>query len=224
MNTFPTQILALEPYTIILNLVLALFASLLIALVYKKTHKGLSYSQTFVITLVLSGLIIAAVMMVIGNNIARAFGAFGAFSLIRFRTAIKDAKDMGFIFLVLAVGMAMGTNNYFIGVLTTIIALLTLIILQKINFGSLRQFDYLLNFDFDAHTHDEAQFRDVFSKYLRSQTMLHVKALEGGKTLQMSFSVKFIKDDEAGAFTQALRAGEGIHHVNLITAKNDVEY
>lgn len=217
-------ILTLSPMTVVFNLVLAFVLCLIIALVYKHTHKGLSYSQTFVLTLIIGGIVICAVMMVIGNNIARAFGAFGAFSLIRFRTAIKDAKDMGYIFLVLAVGMAIGTGNYWIAVATTIIVLVVICILTKINFGSIRKFDYILSFNLDTQQTGENIYKSIFDKYLSRSNVLNIKALQQGKVLQLNFSIKFIIEDESQKFIQDLEKIEGIADVNLITAKNDVEY
>ena len=84
---------------------------LVIGAVYRHTHKSLSYPQSFVHTLVIAGVVITVVMMVIGNSIAIALGIFGAFSLIRFRTAIKEPRDVAFLFFALAVGMAVGTYN-----------------------------------------------------------------------------------------------------------------
>ncbi|OGY51293.1 MAG: hypothetical protein A3J59_02375 [Candidatus Buchananbacteria bacterium RIFCSPHIGHO2_02_FULL_56_16] len=217
-------VVALNPAIILFNLLLAFVLSLIIALVYKATHRGLSYSQTFVTTLIISGIVIAAVMMVIGNDIARAFGAFGAFSLIRFRTAIKDAKDMGYIFLVLAVGMAAGTNNYLIALATTAVVLIILFALYKLNFGSIRKFDYLLNFSLDTSRQAENIYKPVFDQYLKSSSLLNIKAIESGQVLQLSFSIKFISESDAQSFITELERLNGIANVNLITAKNDVEY
>ncbi len=216
--------LALNPFAIIINLILAFVLSLIIAWVYKKTHKGLSYSQSFVVTLIIAGIVIAAVMMVIGNNVARAFGAFGAFSLIRFRTAIKDTKDMGYIFLVLAVGMAVGTKNYLIAIAVTVIVLIIIVVLTKINFGSIRKFDYILSFNLDTRQTGENIYKTVFDKYLSNSNVLNIKAIENGLVLQLSFSVKFISESESQGFVTSLEKLQGVADVNLITAKNDVEY
>ena len=216
--------IAIDPIVVAVNLVVAFVLSLLIALVYQNTHRGLSYSQSFLMTLIIAGVVICAVMMVIGSNIARAFGAFGAFSLIRFRTAIKDAKDMGYIFLVLAVGMAIGTNNYIIGVMVTVIVLLVIIVLTKINFGSIRKFNYILTFNLDTRQTQENAYKAVFDKYLKSSNVLNIKAIEQGHVLQLSFSIKFIAEKDLEEFTKTLDGLSGITEVNLITAKNDVEY
>src|SRR3989338_9984067 len=144
-NLTPSAV-SLNFLTIAIVLILSFVLSLVIAWVYKSTHKGISYSQSFVFTLILIGVLIAVIMMVIGNSLAIAFGAFGAFSLIRFRTAIKDSKDIAFVLLVVSIGLAVGTNNHLIALLTTLVAILTIWVLTKLNFGSIRQYDYILNF------------------------------------------------------------------------------
>ncbi len=210
--------------TVALNLIIAFVLSLLIAWVYKTTHKGLSYSQSFVMTLVISGIVITSVMMVIGSNLVLAVGVFGAFSLIRFRTAVKDPKDMAYIFLVLSVGMAVGTHNYMIATLTTVIVLLIIYALTKINFGSIRKFDYILNFNLDTRENQEMSYKLIFDKYLKSNTVLNIKAKEQGHVLLLSFSIKFISEKDSLSFTSELEKLAGVSDVVLITAKNDIEY
>ena len=86
------------PPEIITNLVLSFILGVVISVTYKKTHKGLSYSQSFMITNIFICVIVAMVIMIIGNNLARAFALVGALSIVRFRTVIKDTKDIAFIF------------------------------------------------------------------------------------------------------------------------------
>ena len=86
------------PTEIVINLILAFIFGLVISLVYKFTHKGLSYSQSFMITNVFVSVIVCMVIMIIGNNLARAFALVGALSIIRFRTVVKDTKDTPHIY------------------------------------------------------------------------------------------------------------------------------
>ena len=71
------------PNEIIFNLILSFFLGVLISFVYKKTHRGMSYSQSFMITNIFLSLIVCMVIMTIGNSIARAFALVGALSIIR---------------------------------------------------------------------------------------------------------------------------------------------
>ena len=105
-----------SPIEIVTNTLLAFILGIFISFIYKKSHKGLSYSQSFMLTLVFLTIIISLVMMIIGNNVARAFALVGALSIIRFRTVVKDTKDTAYIFMCLCSGMACGTSSYFLGI------------------------------------------------------------------------------------------------------------
>ena len=120
---------------ILLNLSLSFILGMIISYVYKITHKGLSYSQSFILTVVFVTIIVSMVIMVIENNLARAFALVGALSIIRFRTVVKDTKDTAFIFLGLAAGLACGTSNYFIAISGTSIICLIIFVLHLTNFG-----------------------------------------------------------------------------------------
>jgi hypothetical protein len=93
---------SLSPAEALANLVVALFCGVIVAILYRATYKGISYSSGYVISIIMLTLITALVIMVIGNNLARAFGLVGAMSIIRFRTAVKDTQDIMFIFFALA--------------------------------------------------------------------------------------------------------------------------
>ena len=139
-----------QPSQIILNLVLAFFLGLLISWVYKKTHKGLSYSQSFMITNIFVTVIVSMVIMIIGNNLARAFALVGALSIIRFRTVVKDTKDTAYIFWSLASGMATGTGSYFLAISGNLIITIIAFVLHKSNFGSIIKSEFILQFRIDS--------------------------------------------------------------------------
>jgi len=208
---------------IVLNIVLAFVLCLLVAWVYKLTHKGLSYSQSFIFTLIMLGVIASVVMMVIGNSIARAFGFLGAFSIIRFRTVVKDTKDTAFVFFVLAIGMAVGTQNYLLAVIATLLVLLMVYLLTRINFGSIKKNDYILSFTLDTNVAQEDSYQSVLKEFLTSYNLLNIKAKGEGKILDIVFGVKF-KKDNIDQFLQKLEALPGVDTANLLNSKNDIEY
>jgi hypothetical protein len=84
----------------------------IIAKLYMHTHGGYSYSKSYVHALILVGITVALIMVIIGSDIARAFALVGAMSIVRFRTPVKDTKDLVFLFAAIAVGMACGTRFY----------------------------------------------------------------------------------------------------------------
>ncbi len=89
------------PRDVIFTLVLSFTLTLVIGWMYKITHKGTSYTQSYVHTLVMVSMVVAIIMLVIGSNIARAFTLVGALSIIRFRNAVKETRDVGFIFFAM---------------------------------------------------------------------------------------------------------------------------
>ena len=97
-------------------ILLSFLLSTVLGYAYRYTHRGVSYSQTYVHTLIIIGTVIALVMLVIGSNIARAFALVGSLSIIRFRNAMKEPRDIAFLFCVMAVGMAVGTRFYALAV------------------------------------------------------------------------------------------------------------
>ena len=98
------------------NLATAFACGLLMSWLYRHTYRGTAYSMTFDRSLVTLTIITAIVIAVIGNNLARAFGLVGAMSIVRFRTAVKDAQDLVFIFFSLAVGLASGVGLHILAI------------------------------------------------------------------------------------------------------------
>lgn len=95
---------------VVAAMALSFVLSTVIGYVYRYTHRNVSYSQSYVQTLVIVGMIVALIMLVVGSNLARAFSLVGALSVVRFRNAVKETRDVGFIFPAMAIGMACGAR------------------------------------------------------------------------------------------------------------------
>lgn len=107
------------------QIVIAMMAALILALfmyfVYRKTYTGVVYSKSFNQTLVLMAIIITMVMMIIGGNLALSLGMVGSLSVIRFRTAIKEPRDMAFLFWAIAIGLSCGAEMYGVAVVGSVV-------------------------------------------------------------------------------------------------------
>src|SRR5699024_2354944 len=135
---------------------LSFILTLIIALVYRRTHTGARYSQSFVQTIIIMGVVVSVIMIVIGNNIAIAFGLVGAFSIIRFRSAISDPKDIAFIFFGMATGIASGLGFYWIAILFTFSLVVIIFFLYFINFGQTSNVKKRLTLTVPENLHDES--------------------------------------------------------------------
>ena len=120
---------------ILISLFLAIVISFIVSQIYKHTHYGMNYEQSFMIALVLLGPIVTAVMLFIQGSLVISLALVGSLSIIRFRTPIKDSLDMIFIFWVCMVGIGAGTYNWAIVVICSVILLVAVITLQFLKYG-----------------------------------------------------------------------------------------
>lgn len=117
---------------IILSLGITLLMSIVIYLVYKRTFSGVFYSKNFNITLVSTSLVTTAIMMAISGSLALSLGMVGALSIIRFRTAVKDPRDIAFLFWAISTGIINGVGLFSLSAISSVIIGSTIVFLSKI--------------------------------------------------------------------------------------------
>ena len=205
----------LHPADILANLTIALFCGLAISMFYRWTYRGPNYSRSFVNSLVILSLITSIVILVIGNNLARAFGLVGAMSIIRFRTPIKDAHDIVFIFFSLTVGLAAGVGLYKVAVIGTIFVGLVLIILHLVNFADTGKKEFLLQFSIHSNIADPPPYLETMNNFCRDSRLINVRSVGAEDRLELSYYIR-LKDDKSGSrFVNKLKTIKSIEQVNL---------
>jgi hypothetical protein len=215
VSAFPEPWNAAE---IVLNVAVSFALGLFIAAVYRGTRRHGPVSHSFLDTLVLLAMIMAVVMMVIGNSIARAFGLAGAMSIIRFRTVVKDVRDTAFVFFSLGAGMASGTGNLKIAALGTLSVGLLIGVLHWTRHGAAVWNECILTFERVA-ARDEAErtvHRPVFDRYLRSHRLIGVRSLRMGEFQSMSYLVELRDLAREEDLVRDLAALEGLQRVTLV--------
>ena len=169
---FADQLSNFTPFNVIVALPVALAAGLIIAAVYKATYRGVLYSPSFTLTLILLCLVTTPVVMAIGSNVALSMGMVGALSIVRFRTAVKDPLDTAYMFWAITMGILVGSNAYVIAV----VALLGIGgILLAISFFRLRNpnsYLLVLHYEEGAQIEIDNRLRQRLRNYrLRSKTV-----------------------------------------------------
>ncbi len=214
-----------HPSEILINLVLSFILGVLISLIYKKTHKGLSYSQSFMVTNIFVAVIVCMVIMIIGNSLARAFALVGALSIIRFRTVVKDTKDTAYIFWSLAAGMAAGTGSYFLAIAGSIIISGIALILFYTNFGSIIKSEFIVQFRINSNDSNiTSQYNRLISDFTKSQTLLSSESSGDGQTIKVSFDVVMKEEMKQNELISKISKIDGVSEVVIIAAKSDVDY
>jgi len=166
---------------------------------------------------------VAIVMMVIGGSLARAFALVGALSIIRFRTVLKDTKDMAYIFSALALGMAAGTSNYFLAAAATVMVIVVAFVLSKTNFGAIYKSEFILRFRF-TRVGDSTEYLEAINATCKRFDLLHMEPSGDNKSVSLTYDVALKDDLSADDLTQRMGDIEHISEVVLIASKNDVDY
>ena len=214
-----------HPSEILINLVLSFILGVLISLIYKKTHKGLSYSQSFMVTNIFVAVIVCMVIMIIGNSLARAFALVGALSIIRFRTVVKDTKDTAYIFWSLAAGMAAGTGSYFLAIAGSIIISGIALMLFYTNFGSIIKSEFIVQFRINSNDPNiTSQYNKLISDFTKSHTLLSSESSGDGQTIKVSFDVVMKEEMKQNELISKISKIGGVSEVVIIAAKSDVDY
>jgi len=211
------------PSEILLNLFLSFSLGMFVSFIYKLTHKGLSYSQSFMLTNVFVAVIVCMVIMVIGNNLARAFALVGALSIIRFRTVVKDTKDTAYIFWSLAAGLAAGTGSYFLAISGSFLIGLIAFVLYYTDYGSISKSEFILQFRI-LKTEGYDNYINIINEHSKSSTLLHSEPSSDSKSIKVSYDITLKDKSSQDNLVSQLAKEKSLSEIVLIAASNNVDF
>ena len=116
---------------IIMSLFLAFVLSVFVYQIYQKTYQGVAYSRNFGVSLVLVSMISSVIVMAISGNLALSLGMIGALSIVRFRSAIKDPRDIAYLFWAVSNGILSGVFIYKLAIVSNVMIGITMIYFAK---------------------------------------------------------------------------------------------
>lgn len=195
----------------------SIIIGLVISLVYLFTHKKEGYSQAFCVALILLAPIVGLVILLIGNNVARAFSLAGAFALIRFRSAPGDPKDIAFVFLSVVMGLACGMGYWLYAAIATVVICLVIIILHLTNYAGKKGDVYTLKITVPETLNYVGAFDETLNKYTNSFKLARVKSVDFGALFELSFTVELKDDKQMREMLDDLRAMNGNLKIMLST-------
>ena len=207
------------------SLTICLIASLVlggvISLTYIKTNKASSSAQNFTLTLFLLPAIIAMIIMLVGSNVARAFSLAGAFSLVRFRSSPGDPKDIAFICIVMAAGLAAGMGYIAYAALFAALLCCVLIAVYRFGSGASQRVSRKLRVTVPEDMNFTGAFDDVFTQYTSRFDLEQVRTTDLGSLFELVYHVVMKHDSNEKEFIDALRCRNGNLNISL-TMKSDV--
>lgn len=210
--------------SIVYSICLAFLLSTTIAITYQKTFQGLSYSRNFIHALILSSLVVAVAMQAIGDNLARGMGMMGALAIIRFRSSVKDPKDMIFIFSALATGIACGVYAFSIAVVGTFGFCLVAFILGQLPFSQGAHYDGLLRFNISSNNNEEQSIlEEALKKHCRYFALMTLREVAQGERLDYAYQIKLKTESDFSSFMKDIQKMDSAKGVSLLLQEATVE-
>ena len=198
--------------SILLSLITAFMISVFIIWIYKKTYTGVVYSKSFSLSILMLALVTTLIIQTISSNIALSLGMVGALSIVRFRTAVKEPVDTGFMFWALTAGLMAGANLY----LASIIGSLMLGILYYICYmmGLKMNSKYLVIVKYDDSVEDD--IKNILSKLKKYKLKSKSKSKNN---VEMTFEVEL--NDGTQKLVDKISKIDGVQNCSLISYQND---
>lgn len=219
MNPFDPLFSAQPPPTFhaaLLSLLLAFVLGQAVAAVYVWTFRGMSYSRTFVLAIATGGIVAAMLMLAINNSIAAGLGIAGSLAIIRFRTAMRDPRDMIFVFAALAAGIAAGLRAWGAAVAGTLVFCLVVLALTWTEFGSQRRFDGLLRLQLPVRPDAEDAIGRVLARMTQQFALVTLREVAQGEAMQYAYQVRLPTRADRGELVRAIEGIDGARDVSLL--------
>jgi hypothetical protein len=198
------------------SMLLAFALAQVVAGVYVWTFRGLSYSRTFVQSMAMAGIVTCMLMLAIGNSIPAGIGIAGGLSIIRFRTTMRDPRDMVFVFAALAAGIATGLRAYSAAITGTFVFAGAAVVLHLTGYGARKQFDGLVRFVAAATPACEEGVAQALRANCRSFALVTLREVAEGDYLEHAYQVGIPAPAMRAELVGALRAVAGVQDVTLL--------
>ena len=174
-------------------------------------------SQSFAVTLAVLPAIVQIVIMLVNGNVGAGVAVAGAFSLVRFRSVPGTAREIGVIFLAMALGLATGMGYVVLAAVFFVIIAAVLFLLTKLGFGTRRTDERLLKITIPENLDYDGLFDDLFATYTTAHTLERVKTANMGTLYELEYRIVLREERIPKAFLDALRCRNG--NLNIVCGR-----
>ncbi|MBP1905384.1 hypothetical protein J2Z32_002014 [Paenibacillus turicensis] len=206
----------------VITIGIAILLGLIISFTYMRTNQT-TYSQSFTLTMVVLPVIVAIIILLIGSNIARAFSLAGAFSIIRFRSAPGDPKDIAYVLFTMASGLACGVGAFGYSVMFTLILCIMMFLLSRFNFGAKKSLQKTLKVTIPENLSYEEALNEVFYKFNVPFELKKIRTTELGSLYELVYIVTINENVNQKQFLDTIRTRNGNLDISL-TMSPSTEY
>lgn len=195
MNDFLTSLTAavtadsVNILTILLSLAVSGISGIIIGITYYKTNSSENVQRNFVLTLFMLPVIMSMIILFVGSNIARAFSLAGTVSIIRFRSAPGDPKDIGYIFFSVAAGLACGISFYAYGLVFVIMLCIILAVLERSKFACIKAPVRMLKITIPEDLNYTDAFSDIFERFTSKNSLNGIRTADLGSVFILTYHI-----------------------------------
>jgi hypothetical protein len=207
----------------LLALLLAFLSGQVFAWVYVMTHSGVSYSRSFVVSLIILPVLVALVLLVMSNNLVTAFGLIAVFAVIRFRNAIRDTLDLCYVLTVIILGTACGTQKFSTAIMGGAAVAGLLVFLWMTASGTRHRFDLILNLRWMRSPDELAAVRHLLERHSLRVHVANQHFGVGMEGADLSYRVLLRDPSRAAELLRELAALPGVDRVSSVQAADESE-
>jgi hypothetical protein len=187
------------------------------------THSGLSYSRSFVNSLVVMPILVTLVMIVLQNNLVTAFGMMAVFAIVRFRNILRDTLDTIYILGSLVLGMAAGTMRFPAAIVGVAVVVSVLIYLRITSFGTRHRYDIIVNLHWARAAKDTDNLHDLLDRHSRKITRASQRASDSYEGVDLSYRLLLRDPARVDDLIGELKSLEGVSRVSSVQAEDESE-
>ena len=208
---------------LLMALLLAFLCGQVLAWVYMYTHSGLSYSRTYVASLILIPITVALVMMVLDNNLVTAFSLMAVFAIVRFRNIVRDTLDTVYILSLIVIGMAAGTQKFSTAVIGTAVASSVLLYVWYTSFGTRQRYDLILNLHWAESLGQLSVLNRLLDRHALKVQMASQRSVQDEEGADLSYRLLMRDPSRVHDLLNELQANTSISRVTTMKAEEESE-
>lgn len=198
----------------------SLVLGILISVIYMFTHRKQGYAQSLIMTFIMLPSIVTLILLLI-HTPAGALSLAGAFTLVRFRSAPGDPKDITYIFYAMATGVACGIGYIGYAAVFFVIIGVILILIDTLNIGGCKSNHMTLKITIPENLDYKGVFDPVLRRYTTFYKLRRIKTTNFGTLFELIYSVDVNEDIDTKKFIDEIRTLNGNLNINLVFFKYD---
>lgn len=215
-----TDNLGMDIGSTIVCVLVAAILGIIISVSYKILTNSKSSSSSFVLSLTVLPIIVTVVIMLVGNNVARAFSMAGAFTLVRFRSTPGDSKDITYVFLAMAIGLATGLGFLTLAAVIAVLVSVLIVVFHSIGFTGVKAKSRQLKITVPEDMNFDGAFDDLFIKYTKSYSLTRVKTTNMGTLFELTYEIQMKDEISQKEFIDEIRCRNGNLNISIAMMEN----